>query len=47
MERENSLSKAMLVDAIKKNITSALEEDLGKSDITSNLLKKNILPKYI
>ena len=42
MERENSFSQAMLVDAIKKNITSALEEDLGKSDITSNLLKKNI-----
>ena len=42
MERENSFSQAMLADAIKTNITSALKEDLGKSDLTSNLLKKNI-----
>jgi len=27
MERENSFSQAMLVDAIKKNITYALKED--------------------
>jgi nicotinate-nucleotide pyrophosphorylase len=40
MERENSFSQAMLADAIKTNITSALKEDLGKSDLTSNLLKK-------
>ena len=40
MERKNSFSQAMLADAIKTNITSALKEDLGKSDLTSNLLKK-------
>ena len=40
MERENSFSQAMLTYAIKTNITSALKEDLGKSDLTSNLLKK-------
>jgi len=42
MEKKNSFSQAMLTDAIKTNITSALEEDLGKTDLTSNLLKKNI-----
>ena len=42
MERENSFSQAMLADALKTNITYALKEDLGKIDLTSNLLKKNI-----
>ena len=42
MERKNSFSQIMLADAIKTNITSALKEDLGKADLTSNLLKKNI-----
>ncbi len=42
MEKKNSFSQAMLADAIKTNITSALKEDLGKTDLTSNLLKNNI-----
>ena len=46
MERENSFSQAMLTDAIKTNITSALKEDLGKSDLTTNLLKKNIKGQF-
>ena len=42
MEGGNIFSQAMLADAIKANIAYALKEDLGKTDLTSNLLKKNI-----
>ena len=42
MERKNSFSQIMLADAIKTNIKCALKEDLGKTDLTSNLLKDDI-----
>ena len=42
MKRDNRFTKTMLTNAIKKNITHALEEDLGNADITSNSLKNNI-----
>ena len=42
MERKNSFSQTMLADAIKTNIKCALKEDLGKTDLTSNLLKDDI-----
>ena len=39
---KNKLLKSMLSSAIKLNITNALKEDLGSSDLTSNLLENNI-----
>ena len=39
---KHKLLKSLLSSAIKLNITNALEEDLGSSDLTSNLLEKNI-----
>lgn len=39
---KNKLLKSLLSSAIKLNITNALKEDLGSSDLTSNLLKNNI-----
>jgi len=42
MDKKNKLTQTMLADAIKTNITHALKEDLGGTDLTSNLLKDNI-----
>ncbi|MCH9770939.1 MAG: carboxylating nicotinate-nucleotide diphosphorylase [Betaproteobacteria bacterium] len=40
--RKNRLTKTMLSDAIKINIKNALKEDLGTSDITTNLLANDL-----
>ena len=39
---KNKLLKSLLSSAIKLNIKNALKEDLGSSDLTSNLLENNI-----
>ena len=39
---KNKLTKTMLSDAIKVNIKNALKEDLGSSDITTNLLANDL-----
>ncbi|MBT6356452.1 MAG: carboxylating nicotinate-nucleotide diphosphorylase [Nitrosomonadales bacterium] len=40
--RKNRLTKTMLSNAIKINIKNALKEDLGTSDITTNLLANDL-----
>ena len=40
--RKNRLTKTMLSNAIKINIKNALKEDLGSSDITTNLLANDL-----
>ena len=42
MDKKNRFTQTMFVNAIKTNITHALEEDLGEADLTSNLLKDDI-----
>jgi len=42
MDKKNRFTQTMLADAIKTNITHALKEDLGDTDLTSNLLKNDI-----
>jgi nicotinate-nucleotide pyrophosphorylase (carboxylating) len=42
MDKKNRFTQTMLADAIKTNITHALKEDLGDTDLTSNLLKDDI-----
>ena len=39
---KNKLLKSLLSSAIKLNVTHALKEDLGPSDLTLNLLENNI-----
>ncbi|MBT5150676.1 MAG: carboxylating nicotinate-nucleotide diphosphorylase [Nitrosomonadales bacterium] len=42
MIKKNKLTKKMIASAIKINIAHALNEDLGPSDLSSNLLDDNI-----